>query len=203
MLVIGLTGGIASGKTTASDWFADQGIEIIDADDIARQVVEPGSDGLAAVVRQFGNDVLDASGALDRPALRTRVFADAAARRALEGILHPLIGARMRERLAAARGPYCILSVPLLFESRNLLALVHRTLVVDVPESVQLTRVMQRDGCDAATARAMLAAQLDRETRLAQADDVVDNSATPEHLRAQLERLHRRYLQLAHDSAES
>lgn len=203
MLVIGLTGGIASGKTTASDWFAGQGIEIIDADEIARQVVEPGSDGLAAVVRHFGRDVLDASGALDRAALRARVFADPAARRALEGLLHPLIGARMRERLAAARGPYCILSVPLLFESRNLLALVQRTLVVDVPESVQLTRLMQRDGCDATTASAMLAAQLDRASRLAQADDVVDNSTTPEHLGAQLERLHHGYLQLAHDSAES
>jgi dephospho-CoA kinase len=197
--VVGLTGGVAAGKSTASAWFRAQGIAVIDADQAARDVLAPGTPALAEVVAAFGIQVLDPAGALDRPAMRARVFADAAARRRLEAITHPRIRDLLSERLAAAPGPYVVLDVPLLIESPPLRALAERILVIDVPEEVQLQRLIARDGMDLPGAQAMLDAQAPRAVRLAAAHDVVDNSGPREALAGQLARLHARYLELARE----
>ncbi|NKI34688.1 dephospho-CoA kinase [Wenzhouxiangella sp. XN79A] len=190
--VIALTGGIASGKTAVSDRFAGRGASVVDTDRIARDVVAPGSDGLAKVSAAFGPDVIDDAGALDRRALRRRIFDDPEARARLEGILHPLIATRAREAIDAATGPYVILVVPLLVES-GLFNDTDRVLVVDVPESVQLERLTARDGVPPDQARAALAAQAGREQRLAVADEVIDNTGTLEVLDEQVARLDREY----------
>ncbi|MEX0731494.1 MAG: dephospho-CoA kinase [Aquisalimonadaceae bacterium] len=196
MLVIGLTGGIASGKTAASDYFARLGVPVVDADVIARQVVEPGQPGLQAVVAAFGAEVLDKSDRLDRTALRKQVFSDPEARRKLEAILHPRIRQRLRQELATANGPYAVVVVPLLVESA-MQDMVSRVLVVDVPELVQRQRVQQRDGGTPEQADAVIAAQTGRGERLAAADDVIRNTGTLEQLHRQIETLHQRYLGLA------
>jgi dephospho-CoA kinase len=178
MLVVGLTGGIASGKTLVGELFAELGVTVIDSDVLAREVVAPGSDGLAAVVEAFGRECLDASGALDRASLRQRIFSDDEARQQLEGILHPRIAALRNERLEAARQAgqaYSISAVPLLIET-GLDRECDRVLVVDTPESMQTRRLRARDGSDEAEARAILARQSSRWTRLQRADDVIDNS---------------------------
>ncbi|WP_448506781.1 dephospho-CoA kinase [Immundisolibacter sp.] len=197
MLVVGLTGGIAAGKSTATAFFQGRGVPVIDADEVARDVVAAGTPGLAAVVAAFGPQVLQADGTLDRRRLREVVFADPAQRLRLETILHPLINSRIRDRLQQVTGPYCILAVPLLIESANLRALVSRVLVIDVPEEVQLARLMQRDRMSAEQSRAMLAAQASRAQRLEGADDVVDNATDIAALTHQLESVHARYLELA------
>lgn len=197
MLVIGLTGGIAAGKSTATAFFQDHGITVIDADEVARDVVAVGSAGLAAVTAAFGPQMLQADGTLDRRRLREIVFADPAQRHRLETILHPLISTEIRARLRQVAGPYCILAVPLLIESANLRALVNRVLVIDVPVEVQLARLMRRDRMTAEQCRAMLAAQASREQRLEGADDVVDNATDITALTRQLESVHARYLELA------
>lgn len=197
MLTIGLTGGIASGKSTVAELFAALGVPVIDTDVIAREVVEPGEPGLAAIRDAFGAEVLTPDGRLDRRRLREIVFADAAKRRRLESILHPLIRERTLARLAAVRNaPYAIVVVPLLVET-DFGKLVDRVLVVDVPVDAQLERLASRDGIDRAAAEAMVAAQASRETRLAHADDVIDNAGDLAATRAQVERLHARYLELA------
>lgn len=200
MLVVGLTGGIAAGKSTATAFFQERGVPVIDADEVARDVVAPGTPGLAAVVAAFGSQILQADGTLDRRRLREVVFAEPAERRRLEAILHPLIQAEIRARLRQVRGPYCILAVPLLIESAALRALVHRVLVIDVPVEVQLARLMQRDGMSAEQCQAMLAAQASRARRLEAADDVVDNATDIVALTHQLESVHTRYLELAGQS---
>lgn len=197
MRVLGLTGGVAAGKSTAAAWFRAHGVPVVDADQAARDVLAPGSQGLAEVVAAFGPRVLDAHGQLDRPAMRARIFSDPAARRTLEAITHPRIRALLAERLANATGPYVVLDVPLLIESPPLRALVDRVLVIDVPEAVQLARLMARDGMDRASAQAMIDAQARREERLAGADDVADNSGPPAALAQTLEILHARYTRLA------
>ena len=197
MLVVGLTGGIASGKSTAAAFFRARGVPVIDADQVARDVVAPGTPGLAAVADAFGSDVLQADGTLDRRRMREIVFADPTERRRLEAILHPLIRDEIRARLDQVRGPYCILDVPLLVESPALRALAHRVLVIDVPAELQVVRLMQRDGMTAAQCEAMLAAQASRERRLEGADDVVDNAGDMTALQRQLESMHARYLHLA------
>jgi dephospho-CoA kinase len=197
MLVVGLTGGIAAGKSTATAFFQDRGVPVIDADEVARDVVAAGTAGLAAVIAAFGPQIVQADGTLDRRRLRELVFADPAARHRLEAILHPLIDAEIRARLQRVTGPYCVLAVPLLIESDNLRALANRVLVIDVPEEVQVERLMQRDGMTAEQCRAMLAAQASRAQRLEGADDVVDNASDVITLRRQLERVHARYLELA------
>ena len=197
MLVVGLTGGIAAGKSTATAFFRERGVPVIDADEVAREVVAPGTPGLAAVVDAFGPQVLQADGTLDRRRLRDIVFADPAQRRRLENILHPLIQDEIRAQLQRLSAPYCILAVPLLVESPALRALVHRVLVIDVPVEVQIARLMQRDRMTAAQCQAMLAAQASRTQRLEGADDVVDNATDIDTLRRQLERLHTHYLELA------
>ena len=200
MLGVGLTGGIAAGKSTATAFFQERGVPVIDADEVARDVVAAGTPGLAAVAAAFGSQILQADGTLDRRRLRERVFADPAERQRLEAILHPLIEAEIRSRLRQVAGPYCILAVPLLIESPRLRALVHRILVIDVPVEVQLARLMQRDRMSAEQCRAILAAQASRARRLEAADDVVDNATDIVALTHQLESVHARYLELAGQS---
>ena len=197
---IGLTGGIASGKSTVTQRFAELGVPVIDADVASRSAVEPGKPGLAQVVQRFGAEVLDAQGHLDRRALRALIFNDPDSRRALDAILHPLIRAEMELEAAAAQGPYVVMAIPLLIESGNARARVDRVLVVDVDETLQIQRVRARDGCSPDEARAILAAQASRSARLSEADDVLFNSGTVADLRHAVDRLHEQYLQLAKSS---
>jgi dephospho-CoA kinase len=195
-LVVGLTGGIASGKSLVGAMFAKLGAPLIDTDQVARDVVAAGEPGLAAVAAEFGSAVLLASGELNRRALRSVVFADDDKRRRLEAILHPLIRARTRAKLAELESAYALVAVPLLVET-SFDELVDRILVVDCPESLQLERLMRRDAIPKAEALAMVKAQVDRATRLKAAHDVVDNSGSADATRRQVEILHRRYLDLA------
>ena len=197
-LRIGLTGGIASGKSTVAQRFAELGIPVIDADEAARAVVAPGTPGLAQVVKRFGPGVVDAAGALDRRALRNLVFDDPGSRRDLEAILHPLIRAVMERNAESAFGPYVVMDIPLLVESGSR-ARVDRILVVDVDEATQLQRLQTRDGSSPQQARAILASQAGRATRLAAADDVVSNMGSVTDLRQSVDGLHRRYLRLAEE----
>ena len=196
---IGLTGGIASGKSALEKAFAAHGIVVADADQLAREVVAPGEPALAAVVERFGRDVLQADGQLDRAALRVRVFGDPDQRRTLEAILHPAIRARLEAICRAAPGPYAIAMVPLLTEGGGRAAYpwLHRILVVDTPAAVQKARLMQRDGIDATLADQMMAAQASRAERLALADDIVVNDGDIHHLQHAADALHLRYLALA------
>lgn len=196
-LRIGLTGGIASGKSTVEQRFAELGVPVIDADAASRAVVAPGQPGLQAVAARFGRGVLTAAGELDRRALRSLIFQDAAKRRELEGILHPLIRAHMEAEARQAAGPYLVLSVPLLIEGGAARDRVDRILVVDADEAQQVERLMRRDAVSEAQARAILAAQASRAERLKAADDVLVNTGTVPELRQAVDRLHRRYLELA------
>jgi dephospho-CoA kinase len=196
-LRIGLTGGIASGKSTVSQRFAELGIAVIDADVAARAVVEPGTPGLEQVVQRFGAGILCPNGELDRPALRELIFDDPAARRDLDAILHPLIRAHMEQQAAAAAGPYLIMAIPLLVEGGSSRERLDRILVVDVDEAVQLKRVQARDGISIAQARAILGSQASRAARLEAADDVLQNGGTVAELRQAVDRLHERYLKQA------
>jgi dephospho-CoA kinase len=195
-LRIGLTGGIASGKTTVARRFSELEVPVIDADESSRSVVAPGQPGLGQVVAAFGAAVLTEDGELDRRALRRLVFADPLKRQKLESILHPLIRADMDRRAKEAIGPYLILAIPLLVEGggRNR---VDRILVVDVPEALQLERLVARDSVGTEDAQAILAAQANRTDRLQAADDVLVNTGTVTELRLKVDRLHHRYLQLA------
>ena len=201
MLTIGLTGGIASGKTTVSDLFAEQGVAVVDADVAARRVVEPGEPALAELAQAFGADIITNAGHLDRQKLRQKAFVDTATRKRLEAILHPRIRERMEAELAACRGPYALLSVPLLVES-NLLDMVSRVLVVDIPEAMQRERLIARDGCAPEEVDGILAAQSRRDVRLQHADDVIDNTGDLDSLRQQVQRLHRDYLAMAGKAAD-
>ena len=193
---VALTGGIASGKTTVAGLFAELGIPLIDTDVIAREVVEPGQPALAAIVRAFGPEVLDAEGRLDRRRMRERIFADPAARQRLEAILHPAIRAGMERQSRAAGGPYQILVIPLLAEGRRR-DHVDRVLLVDVPESLQVERLVCRDGVSSEQAEASLNAQATRAERLAIADDVIQNAGRVDELKQQVRALHEQYLQFA------
>jgi dephospho-CoA kinase len=195
-LRIGLTGGIASGKSTVAQRFTDLRVPVIDADVAARAVVASGTPGLARVIERFGPGVLAQNGELDRRALRDLIFSNPGARRDLESILHPLIRADMESSADQAVGPYIVMAIPLLIEGGPS-DRVDRILVVDVDEAVQLRRVMERDGCTAEHARAILASQASRSARLAAADDVLQNAGTVTDLRQAVDRLHERYLRLA------
>jgi len=192
-LRIGLTGGIASGKSTVADMFGDLGVPVIDTDVIAREVVRPGQPALREIRDTFGDDVFAADGTLDRAAMRSLVFGDEEARRRLEAILHPKIGKATVDQADAAGGEYQIIVVPLLVES-SLRAFVDRVLVVDCGEETQVARLLARDAESEAQARRMLAAQSSRAERLAIADDVVSNDGDLEDTREQVRALHRRYL---------
>ncbi|MGE0581838.1 MAG: dephospho-CoA kinase [Steroidobacteraceae bacterium] len=197
---VGLTGGIASGKSTVANLFAALGVPVIDTDLIARDVVAPGTALLGKIRAEFGDAVIAPDGSLDRRALRTRVFGDSAeataARRRLEALTHPAIRAEMEARSARAGGPYQILAIPLLVEGGSR-SRVDRVLVVDADEATQVRRLQARDGSTLAEARALLAAQADRTTRRAAADDLITNEGDLEALAAQVERLHSTYLAAA------
>jgi dephospho-CoA kinase len=197
MLIVGLTGGIGSGKTTVSDRFAHCNVPIIDTDLLARELVEPGQPALAEITTAFGSDCLDEAGRLDRTRLRERVFADAEGRKRLEAILHPRIRILARQRIANLTSPYCLLVIPLLAET-GMTDLIDRVLVVDAPEAEQLRRVMVRDRSGEEQARRILTAQASREQRLALANEVVENSGDFADLDRQVAALHQRYLALAH-----
>jgi dephospho-CoA kinase len=198
-LRIGLTGGIASGKSVVAAAFARRGVPVVDADQLAREVVEPGTPALAAVVQEFGSDILGPDRHLDRPRLRAMIFADAARRRRLEAILHPAIRAAMEARIVAISAPYAIVAIPLLAES-GLRNSVDRVLLVDCPPELQIERLAARDGETPAGARAILAAQATRGERLAVADDVLENTGTLADLERAVGALHERYLSLVGDS---
>ncbi|KGE05318.1 dephospho-CoA kinase [Pseudohaliea rubra] len=191
--VVGLTGGIGSGKTAVTDRFAAAGIAVIDADRAARLVVELGTPGLAAIAKHFGPGILDAAGWLNRAALRRLVFEDPAERAWLERLTHPLIGEEIARGLAAATSPYCVLSSPLLLETGQK-DLADVLVVVDVPEELQLARTVARDGNDAELVRKIMAAQLTRAERLAGADIVIDNSGTLADLDERVAELHGEFL---------
>ena len=195
-LRIGLTGGIASGKSTVAEMFAELGIPVIDADVIAREVVEPGQPALDEIRARFGDDMVDAQGRLDRAAMRSAVFADDDARRDLEAILHPRIGAETRRQAEAAGGDYQLIVVPLLVESA-LRQFVDRVLVVDCSEETQLERLLARDAESPEQARRMLAAQASRQERLEIASDVIVNDGPLEETQNQVRVLAERYSNLA------
>ncbi|WP_148254935.1 dephospho-CoA kinase [Aidingimonas lacisalsi] len=193
--IIGVTGGIASGKSTVARAFADRGIPWVDADDVARDIVEPGEPALADIVDHFGTGVLQPDGRLDRRALRQIVFNDSEERRRLESITHPRIRRRLRDELddmADRHPPYLLLVSPLLLESSQQ-ELVDRILIVDIPESLQIARTVERDAVDEAQAHAIIAAQIPRAERLARGDDILDNSGDTQALECQIDELDRRY----------
>lgn len=199
MLVAGLTGGIGCGKSTASECFIALDVPVIDADQVARQVVEPGSEALGKIAAHFGDQLIQADGTLDRPALRRIVFDNERERNWLEALLHPLIRDRILdtlEQLDQDGHSYAILASPLLLETDQHL-LISRVIVVDVPESTQIERTMQRDGMEEAQVRQILAAQMDRDERLKHADFVLDNNGSPEHLKQAVAELHPKLKQLA------
>lgn len=195
--VVALTGGIAAGKSAVSRRFEALGVHVYDADVAAREVIAVGSEGLAAIVARFGTGVLDATGQLDRAAMRQRVFGNDDDRRALEAITHPGVRAWLHDRVVADRGPYCLLAIPLLAENLDHYRWVDRILVVDAPESVQLERLMRRDGIDETLARRMIERQARREERLALAHDVIVNDGDEAQLDEAVATLHARYLALA------
>lgn len=201
-LRIGLTGGIASGKSTVADMFAELGIPVIDTDVVAREVVAPGRPALDEIRERFGEGMLDAAGNLDRAAMRKLIFADDGARRYLEALLHPRIGAETRRQSEAAGGPYQLIVVPLLTQSA-LRDFVDRILVVDCEEERQLERLLERDTETMEQARRILAAQSSRHARLAIADDVINNDRELSDLRKQVDRLDEKYRRLARSSGRS
>ena len=197
MFTVGLTGGIGSGKSTVADCFAAHGVPVIDTDVIARDLTAPGGAALEAIRSAFGETVMRADGGLDRAALRRRVFADAGERRRLEAILHPRIRRAVEQARAALTASYALIVIPLLVETGGYRDLLNRVLVVDCPEELQVARVMARSGLAHDEVTAILAAQAGRAERLAAADDVIVNTASPEALRSQVTALHRHYQALA------
>lgn len=192
---IGLTGGIASGKTTVCSLFAELGIDIIDADLAARQVVEPGQAALQEIVRQFGSGMLNADGRLDRQQMRQRIFSMPASRATLEAIIHPRVRELMLLQAEESHSAYCILCIPLLVENQ-LQSMVDRVLVIDVETAIQKTRLVARDASQPDQVDAILAVQASRAQRLAAADDVIENNRDRAHLEPQVAALHLKYLQL-------
>ncbi len=193
--VVGLTGGIGSGKSAAADEFARLGATVVDTDVIARELTAGGGPAMPEVEQLFGSEVIGADGAMDRAKVRARVFADPVARKALEALLHPLIRDESRRRIGRAAGPYVVHVVPLLIESADYRMRVDRVLVVDCPEALQVARVRARSGLSEAEVRLIVASQASRMERLAAADDVIDNSGSLEALRKQVAALHQRYVE--------
>ncbi|HXJ54725.1 MAG TPA: dephospho-CoA kinase [Burkholderiales bacterium] len=193
--VVGLTGGIGSGKSAAAAEFGRLGAAVVDTDAIAHELTEAGGGAIPEIRRVFGPAAIEASGAMDRGKMRARVFADPLAKKALEALLHPLIREESQRRIAAARAPYVIHVVPLLVESPDYRRRVDRVLVIDAPEALQVERVRSRSGLSEAEVRAIVAAQATRAQRLAAADDVIENRGTIEALREQVAALHRKYLE--------
>lgn len=201
--VVGLTGGIGSGKSTVADLFVEQGATLVDTDAIAHELTGVGGAAMSALVAEFGAAVAAVDGAMDRAAMRQLVFADPSARARLEGILHPLIRQLSAERCRAAGSPYVILAVPLLVESGTYRERCDRIVVVDCPESLQIERVMARNGMSVDEVKAIMAAQATRQQRLAVANDVVVNDADQAKLHAQVAVLHRKYLMLSAEKVKA
>ena len=195
--VVGLTGGIGSGKSAAAEEFAKLGATVVDTDVISHELTEKGGAAIADIERLFGSEFLDAAGGMDRKKMRDHVFADPAAKRALEALLHPMIREESARRIAAATGPYVVHVVPLLIESPDYRRRVDRVLVIDCPEQTQLERVRARSALSEAEVRAIMRGQLPRAERLAAADDVIDNHGSRDALRKQVAALHQKYLQFA------
>lgn len=196
-LVIALTGGVGSGKSSVAAILAELGAAVVDTDEIAHRLTAPGQPGAEAIRTRFGPEYLRADGALDRDRMRELVFSDPAAKKKLEAILHPLIRAEVNAAVQAARSPYVIIAVPLLIETGSYRDLAQRMLVIDCDEQQQVARVMQRSGLSAAAVRAIMANQVSRAERLRHADDIVSNNADLAMLRAEVTALHRKYLALA------
>jgi dephospho-CoA kinase len=193
---VGLTGGIGSGKSAAADEFARLGATVVDTDAIAHELTEAGGSALPEIARIFGKDFIR-EGKMDRQRMRERVFSDPAAKKRLEGLLHPTIREESKRRIAAAAGPYVVHVVPLLIESPDYRRRVDRVLVVDAPEATQLARVLARSRLTEDEVRAIIRTQAAREARLAAADDVIDNSGPLDALRNQVAALHQKYLQFS------
>ena len=187
--VVGITGGIGSGKSAVTDYLETKGITVVDADKVARVVVEPGTSGLAAIAEHFGGDILLPDGTLDRAALRKIVFDNPGERKVLEGITHPRIREEIARQLSEAGSPYVVLASPLLLESGQS-SFADYVVVVDVPESVQLSRTMTRDDNSEQLVKSIMAVQLDRETRLARSDTSISNEGTLEELHTRVDALH-------------
>lgn len=195
--VVGITGGIGSGKSTVEQRFAARGITIVDTDRIAHELTASGGSAIAPIRAEFGDEVIASDGSLDRDAMRALVFADSSVRTRLEAILHPLIGQQSRARVAASTSPYTLLVVPLLVEKGNWQDRVDRVLVVDCSRETQIARVMARNGFAREQVEAILAAQASRDERLAAADDVLDNNGKEDAIDPAVEKLHQRYLEFA------
>jgi len=195
-LVIGITGGIGSGKTTVANLFADVGVPVIDADDLARRAVARGEPGYGEIVEHFGSEILDEAGELDRRKMREHVFSDPGKRARLEAIVHPRVYAMMKQLLDNLECPYAIVVVPLLIETGGR-EIVDRVLVVDSPEELQIERTLRRDGTTREGVERILAAQTDRRSRLAAADDVIENAASESDLKDEVISWHHRYLEEA------
>lgn len=199
MLIIGLTGGIASGKTAVSNMFVELGVPVVDTDVIARKLVQPNQPALQAITEQFGTACLNPDGSLNRAHLRQLIFADPEAKKKLEAILHPRIRTTAQQQLSTLTAPYCLLVVPLLIETGRSYP-VDRILVVDVPEETQIERLMARDGSNREQAKRILKAQTSRADRLRYADDIIENSGSLENTRQIVERLHQHYLTMANEN---
>ena len=195
--VVGLTGGIGSGKSAAADEFAALGATVVDTDVIAHELTDSGGAAMASIEKLFGPEVVSADGSMDRTKVRERVFADPAAKRKLERLLHPMIREESARRIAAAAGPYVVHVVPLLVESPDYRRRVDRVLVVDAPEETQVARVRERSRLPEGEVRAIMRTQVSRAERLAAADDVIDNGGSRDALRNQVAALHQKYLQFA------
>lgn len=198
MLRIGLTGGIGSGKTTVADLFAGHGVPIIDADEIARALVDPYQPAYNEIIDAFGREIVDSDGNIDRDQLRKLVFDSPERRQALETILHPRVRTEIHHLSVELDAPYCIIVIPLLIEADQL-DLVERVLVVDLNQEKQIQRVGARSGLNEAEVRKIIAAQIDRSERLRHADDIIENSTDIQNLETQVEKLHRRYLALTRE----
>ncbi|MGI2191934.1 dephospho-CoA kinase [Shewanella baltica] len=194
--VVGLTGGIGSGKTTVANLFAAEGITLVDADIVAREVVAPGSKGLEAIVTHFGAEILTPEGELDRAKLRQRIFSHPEERECLNQLLHPMIRQEMLAQVEKATSAYVIMVVPLLFEN-GLDRLVNRTLVVDISPELQINRTVKRDNVDASQVNNIISSQCSRSEKLARADDIIDNQGEISTLKREVLALHQRYLQLS------
>ena len=196
-LVVGLTGGIGSGKSAAAEEFALLGATVVDTDAISHELTGPGGAAIDEIRHQFGGAFIDAGGAMNRKRMRDLVFSDPEEKQRLEALLHPMIRAESARRISAATGPYAVHVVPLLIESPDHRARVGRVLVVDCPEELQISRVRQRSGLPEAEVRRIMASQVQRDKRLAAADDVIDNSGPVSALQQQVRKLHETYLRLA------
>ena len=200
MFILGLTGGIGSGKTAASDYFSSKGITIVDADIVSRLVVEPGQDSFKEIASHFGTGVISDDGSLNRPALRKIVFDQPKERLWLENLLHPLIANEIQTQLNTSESIYTVLVSPILFESAQNLY-TQRTLVIDTPEDLQISRTAKRDNTDPDSVKAIMKVQTERQVRIEKADDVILNNGSLNDLHQNIDQLHRKYLQIAQEKS--